>query len=367
MNVYLLNRPGRKGKTSLYLLYVNGKRRHYQFLKLYTYDKPRTNLEKQHNKETLQLAKTILAQKTIDAQYAQHNLVSPVKGKVGLLHFFQKVLEKKRDSTGNYGTWCSVKVHLTNYMKGEDLPLEKVDDLFLEGFKEHLLNAKNEKSGKVLSRNSALAYFSKLKVVLKEAFHGRYIKENPSTRVKGIKGAETHRQYLTLEEIKKLIVTDCVVPELKTAFLFSCFTGLRFSDVQTLCYEQLNFSEVGGWQLKFTQKKTKGAEVLPVSFEAIQLLGNISEKVGKVFSSLTYSAWTNLRLKEWVLKAGITKNITFHSGRHTFATSLLSMDTDIYTVSKLLGHKHLKTTEVYAKVIDTKKIKAVSKFGAHMN
>ena len=88
------------------------------------------------------------------------------------------------------------------------------------------------------------------------------------------------------------------------------------------------------------------------------MLGEKTKSVEPIFHELKYNAWNNLKLREWVMAAGIAKKITFHCARHSFATLQLSMNTDIYTVSKRLGHRHLKTTEIYAKVIDKKKIEA---------
>ena len=126
-------------------------------------------------------------------------------------------------------------------------------------------------------------------------------------------------------------------------------------------WENVKYSEHTGWALQFTQKKTKGSETLPVSEQAVKLIGERRDKNDLIFDSLNYSAWINKKIRRWVNDAGIEKKITFHCARHSFATIQLSMDTDIYTVSKLLGHRHLKTTEIYAKVIDKKKIEAAHK------
>jgi integrase len=176
-----------------------------------------------------------------------------------------------------------------------------------------------------------------------------------------MKGEDTHREYLILEELQKLAKTECTSPLLKKTFLFSSLTGLRWSDVSRLTWGQLKFSEAEGWALHYTQKKTKKAEMLPVSDQAIMILGKKIETDNPIFGSLRYGTQMNKVLKEWIKDAGINKRITFHCARHSFATLQLSLDTDIYTVSKLLGHRHLRTTEIYAKVIDKKKIEAARK------
>ncbi|WP_311709653.1 site-specific integrase [Riemerella anatipestifer] len=200
-----------------------------------------------------------------------------------------------------------------------------------------------------------------MRAALKEAHRNKLIADNPTTRVRSIKEEETNRQYLILEEIQKLVNTECDNSLLKRAFLFSCMTGLRFSDIENLKWKNVNYDENTGWTLNFVIKKTKAIEYLPINEQAIKLIGEKGKDEEKVFEGLIYSAYNNKKLRKWIAKAGIDKHITFHSARHSFATLQLTMDTDIYTVSKLLGHKNVKTTEIYAKVIDKKKINAVLK------
>ncbi len=126
-------------------------------------------------------------------------------------------------------------------------------------------------------------------------------------------------------------------------------------------WKELQHSNEQGWYLRFTQKKTKGVETLPISDQARELLGTKGEAETPIFDGLKYNGGTSIKIQRWMLQAGITKQITFHCARHTFATLQLTMDTDIYTVSKLLGHKNLKTTQVYAKIIDKKKVEAVNR------
>jgi integrase len=147
---------------------------------------------------------------------------------------------------------------------------------------------------------------------------------------------------------------------LKEAFLFSSLTGLRFSDIKALKWKNISFDSQNGYTIKFIQQKTKGLEHLPISEQAIKIIGERKLDNELVFNNLIYSAYHNKILHRWIEKAGIEKHITFHCARHSFATLQLTFNTDIYTVSKLLGHRYLKTTEIYAKVIDKKKINAVA-------
>jgi integrase len=179
--------------------------------------------------------------------------------------------------------------------------------------------------------------------------------------VEGIKADDPDREFLTLEELQAAAKVECEMPVLKNAFIFSALTGLPWSDIEKLVWSEVQHSEQSGYYIRFRQKKTKGAETLPISEQAFQLLGERRKPEEKVFEGLYYSAWHNLKLREWVMKAGITKHITFHCARHTYATLQITLGTDIYTVSKLLGHRYLKTTEIYAKVIDHKKQEAANK------
>jgi integrase len=375
MKIYLQKRVGRlsksnaeKGrvrKTSLYLMYHYGpnRKRDYEFLDLFLYDKPKTALEKEHNKETLQLAEAIRAQKLLDYQSSNHGFVSSVKGKISFLKYFEMETEKRYTSNGNYGNWRSTLLHLSNYCKGKDITIDKVDDVFLEGFKDYLLNKNSSIKNRncCLSQNAALSYFNKVRTAIKEAYNNKIIKENPVTRVKCIKEAETHREYLTLEELQCLAKTDCSCPILKNAFIFSALTGLRFSDVKALKWKNIQYDKINGYSIVFTQKKTKGAENLPVGEQAIRILGEKRNDDELVFENMQYTSFYSKKIKEWMKDAGITKHITFHCARHSFATLQLTMGTDIYTVSKLLGHRHLKTTEIYGQIISKKKIEAAAR------
>ncbi len=151
--------------------------------------------------------------------------------------------------------------------------------------------------------------------------------------------------------------TDCDNDVLKRASLFSALTGLRHSDIQKMKWKEV-IEDNDKIELHFTQKKTKGVEYKPISKQALKLCGERRNLEDLVFENLPDPSWISRPLKKWIAKAGIHKNITFHCFRHTFATLQLANGTDIYTVSKMLGHTNVNTTQIYAKVIDENKIKA---------
>lgn len=356
---------GKKQMSSLYLAYISrpGAKVQYEWLNLHIFENPKTNIEKDHNKQTMILAESIKAKRLLDQQTSNHGFASNIKGKVSFLQYFKKMADRKReDSNGNYGNWQSVYEHLKTYIGKKEYSLDQIDEDFLEGFKQYLQSDITRRGKKQkLKANSALSYYNKVKASLREAYINKMIKDNPSNRVKGLKEGENHRQFLTLEELQLIANTQCKNEILKIAFLFSSLTGLRWSDVKALRWEKIRYTEGAGWSLEYVQKKTKSAEVLPLSHQAVKLLGDRQEGAKPIFSSLCYNTHMNRQLQDWIDDAGVKKKITFHCARHTFATLQLSMDTDIYTVSKLLGHKHLKTTEIYTKVIDKRKIEAANR------
>ena len=337
-----------------------------EFLGLYLFDKAKNPIDKQHNKETLQLAEQIRQKKEnhlnkpeIYTGYEKEQLKIKEQGEQNFVTYFKSLADKRKAS--NYDNWVSAFNYLETFTKG-NLKFTDLNEKFCNEFKEYLLTTKSNKSKKTtLSQNSAVSYFNKLKAAMKQAFKDGYLQFDFNSKVKPIKQAETQRNFLTIEELNNLVKTECTNPSLKNAAIFSALTGLRFSDIKNLVWGELEYIEGNGYFIQFIQQKTKGVEMMPISEQAYSLLGETKEPTDKVFEGLTYSAYTNKQLSQWIGLAGISKDITFHSFRHTFATLQLSKGTDIYTVSKMLGHRELKTTQIYAKIIDSTKREAADK------
>jgi integrase len=337
-----------------------------EFLGLYLFDKAKNPIDKQHNKETLQLAEQIRQKKEnhlnkpeIYTGYELEQKRIKELGEQNFVAYFKTLADKRKAS--NHDNWVSAYNYLETFTKG-NLKFADLNEKFCNEFKEYLLTTKSNKSSKTtLAQNSAVSYFNKLKATLKQAFKDGYLTTDLNAKIEPIKQAETRRNFLTIEELNSLVKTECNNPLLKRAALFSALTGLRFSDIKNLVWGEIHHSVENGYSIQFTQQKTKGVEVLPISEQAYSLLGDPKETTDKVFEGLTYSAYENKHLYQWIGAAGITKDITFHCFRHTFATLQLSHGTDIYTVSKMLGHRELKTTQIYAKIIDQTKREAADK------
>lgn len=357
------------GNKSLYLdIYRDGKRE-YEFLKLYLIN-AKTPIERDQNKQTLATAQAIKAKRQIEIQNGEYGFTSQFKIDTPFLDYYRKMCEDRHgnpESRGNWGNWYSCLKHLERYCTDRTTFKDVTTD-WIEGFKDYLDNAAKDaykrknndlSEAKPLSQNSKVSYFNKLRACINQAFEDRIIPINPLRGVEGFKQAETERTYLTLDEVKKLAKTDCKYPVLKRAFLFSCLTGLRKSDIEKMTWGEVQ--KFGDFtRITFKQKKTGNQEYLDINTQASDYLGEPRKNTDRVFAGFKYNSQTLLELRRWCLLAGITKDVTFHAGRHTFAVMMLDLGADIYTVSKLLGHKELSTTQIYAKVLDKKKQEAVN-------
>lgn len=373
VKVKLREKPISGNRQSLYLDFYpaiihpkTGELTRREFLGLYVFDKPKSVLDKQHNIQTKDIANQIRVKKEnelnkpeVYAEFEKDQLKKKQKGEKDFVAYFKSLVNKRKSS--NYDNWNSAYNYLHDFTNGS-LRFSEITVPFCNDFREYLLTTKSKKSETmILSQNSALSYFNKFKAALKQAFKEEHLNVDISSRVEGIKEADTKREYLNIEELNALVKISCKKPTLKSAALFSAVTGLRFSDIEKLVWGEIEFSKSVGYSIRFQQKKTKGFETLPISKQAFELLGKRKLPGDRVFPDLIYSAYLNRQLNDWIKEAGITKKITFHCFRHTYATLQLGAGTDIFTISKLLGHRHLKTTQIYAKVMDENKRKAADK------
>jgi integrase len=350
---------------------TTGKASRREFLGLYVIDKPKGVLEKSDNEKSIRLANQILSNRKnelnkpeVYSEFELKQLKIKENGNRDFMEYFRTTADKRKES--NHDTWICTLNYLERFTGGS-LKFSELSEKWCEDFKHYLLTTKSVKSKQqTLSTNSALSYFNKLKATLKQAFKDGILETDLNAKVERIKEAETHRSFLSLDELNELVKTDCPNPLIKRAALFSALTGLRFSDIEKLVWGEIIRSNESEYFIKFRQKKTKGTEYLPISDQAIQLMGDWGPDEKKIFDGLSYSAYQNKHLHQWLGAARITKDITFHSFRHTYATLQLSSGTDIYTVSKMLGHRDLKTTQIYAKIVDETKRKAVNAIKLNM-
>lgn len=352
------------GSKSLYLdVYIDGKR-HYEFLKLYIVP-GQTAADRSANKQTMQLANAIKAQRIVELHNGRYNMVAS-QNAVLFFDYFKLVAQSKKTNSSKAGWMCCYK-YLTQYEQ-RDIKVTDITKQWVKGFRDFLDTKaiawsadtrKKNYANRMLNDSSKNLYFQKLVACLNQAVKDDIIVQSPAKGIDGFKPQTNKRIYLTIDEVRLLAETECANPELKRAFLFSCLTGLRWSDVVKLRWEDVR-CESGITRIVFNQQKTGGLEYLDISRQAAEMMGEAPDNSsGTVFIVGVAPTVANYNLRVWAANAGIKKHISFHTARHTFATMMLTVGTDIYTVSKLLGHRDIKTTQIYADIIDLKKRAAV--------
>jgi integrase len=278
-------------------------------------------------------------------------LLDPVGGKQTLIEYMNGIAEGRGQ---NDFTHKAVK-YLESF-SGGGIAIGSVTEKWIEDFQEYLL----KETG--LSKKTISHYSGAVRYALRKATRDHVIPRNPAVGVKGVSVPESDKVYLTTPEIQALAsvpVNGDLGHEVKRAFIFGCYTGLRISDLKTLAWGDIQRDPL---QINKLQEKTGQKAFVPLHIVAWGIiddkkLHNFKEPVFPLLAKSKTN--TNEYIKRWAVKAGIEKNIGWHTARHTFAVVSLESGADILTVSKLLGHKSVKTTQIYAKATDKMKRQAV--------
>ena len=357
------------GGQSIFLDYVVKGKRKFEFLKLYLLPGSSKEIKEQNN-ATMMIVQAKKSQRVLDLQDETRDRTlaasTTLQGKrVGdfINHLIESdiIAEKTKKAYRNL-------LRFVNDFYGEKLTFRKVDKQFVKDFIKRLQSYKcphayGSKSAKEsMSNNSIIAVYSVLRSILAKAYDEGVLAENPACAVpisEYVKSLDKERVFLEMDELQRFADTETEYEEEKRAFVFSCLCGLRISDIRALKWGDIK--KVGGdYKISIRQIKTKKLLSLPLSPEALNWLpDNNGAKATDFVFHLIAQQYINDRVRKIAEKAGIRKHITFHSARHTHATLLLTLGTDIYTVSKLLGHRRVSTTEIYAAVVDDKKREAI--------
>jgi len=268
------------------------------------------------------------------------------ESKEDFLAYFDELVKRKN----NASNWRNTRKKLQLFSKGS-LNFGEIDRRLCVKFSDFL---KSE-----VSANSAKIYYGIFKTALKQAVLDEILQKNPASGI-SIPTVEMETTFLTLTELRTLDNTPCEHPDIKNAFIFSCFTGLRFSDAKSLKWMDINEGAI----IK-RQKKTGMIATIPLASAAKIILEqqkelNKDSPHAEVFH-LPTNANTNRAIKKWAEAAGIKKKITYHCSRHTFGVLSLDSGIDIYTISKLMGHTNVTMTQRYAKLSDYKRDKEIQK------
>ena len=342
--VKLRQKPLSNGSRSLYLdIYYEGSRT-YEFLKLYLVGDPRTD------PETLRIAEAVRAERELRIKAGRYK----VRRKSMDRGSFMEYMELR--SEGRTNAWRNALLHL-RLMRPGGIAFGDVTPRFVEDWKSYL--GREVDGVRRLSQNTIRAYYDAVSMAARMAEEEDLIVSNPFRLDRSKpKRSRTVVEYLTIEDLRLLESVESPCPHVRCAFLFSCYTGLRRSDVISV-----QASDVRGDHLALRQKKTGEAVYIPLSQQALEIIDEAS-KIGGIgdhhyLFTLPSEVTTNNRLRTWALMAGLKKYIHFHVARHTFATLALTNGADLYTVSKLLGHTSIATTQIYAQVVNQLKRTAV--------
>ncbi len=328
-----------KGKHGdhLYLDIHDGGIRRREFLRLYiTGDRNR-------DREAKLLAEEIRSQRLQDLRARRSGIVLPVfRLEEDFIAFYETLANQKGKP------WKNTLAHLRRFVTIR-VRFADVSPEWIHSFRDYL-----KKQG--LAANSIATYLDTMKTALNNAVKTRIISQNPFLFADKIQRKRTQRTHLKIEELRLLATTPCNQPEVKRAFLFACITGLRISDIRALRSKDIRTDG-----LHIIQKKTGDYTFIPLSDQARELLGqsNADPKRAPVFTLPFSDDMFNRYLSRWATTAGLDKHVTSHVARHTFATLLVTEGVDLYAVQHLLGHRDVKVTQQYARLVDQRKVDAI--------
>ncbi len=353
------------GNKSIYLdIYRSGVRR-YEFLRMYLI--PETDeFSRSRNAATIQAVNVIKARRIIELTNNEAGIKNDAGRSGMLLAEWMQLYKERQQKRGRKDIrQISYTITLLERYAGSKIMMREIDKEFCTGFINYLTNIYvTPKYGRHLRKVTAVNYCRCLNCALNYAVRSGVIAENPFRLIDAsekIKAPESPREYLTIDEVKTLIRTPCRKEEVKRAYLFSCYCGLRISDIEALRWSNIIWDGDQS-HIEMVQQKTEAPLYLPLSRQALKWMP--TRKEGKTTADrifdLPSQAYGNLVLKAWASSAGITKKITYHTARHTFATMMLTLGADLYTTSKLLGHSEISTTQIYAKIVNKKKEEAVN-------
>ena len=374
-NPKLMGRVLSDGRDSLYLEFYFGKmevtsrngttylknERKNEILGLYLWQAPRSSQERQQNKETLEIAKRIRFERG-------QELLERAEG-----------YRLKRYKDLNFHEWY--RSFVDSYTKTDKNKIRRAHEIFIEYLKsdsEYTIFASRLKPEQ-LTKDMILGYteylqkhfngetphtlYARFKKVILAAVDKEVLRKNPCRGVSiKIDKNKLTKDILSIEEMQKLIATpvDRENPNIRRAFIFCLYCGMRWCDVKDLTYDNVDYANR---VLRFEQAKTKGHSsasgvVIPLNDGLLRLIGKGASKE-RIFPLPSHTMCLKA-LRHWTKRAGIDKHITWHCARHSFATNILSNGANIKTVASLLGHSDLRHTEKYTRAVDSLKEAAIN-------
>ena len=374
---YLDYYPGYRDESTMKVM-------RHESLGIYIYARPRNKMEQDYNQRMTEKAEALRCRRFESIVNERYDFFDKEKDSGDFLEYFERLADKR--DNGNSCRYHQILAHFSKFTNGK-CSFGEIDVDLCNMFREYLLNGavseksarkesaratgtiltskedKQKKQPKPLSHNTASQYWSGFRAVLHTAYKEHRIKENPNGFLDKIDVEPTMKEWLSSDELVRLAQTECENPQVKTAFLFACLTGLRVSDILALTWGKIQ--PYGNNEMHVHTRMRKTHEIInnPISKEALDLIGYEEGRHNpddRVLPDLKYNTITKI-LPRWIASAGITKDITFHSSRHTFGSLQIEAGTGIYTVKHLLGHKNVSTTAIYAEMNDPLKRQSVDR------
>lgn len=350
----------KKGKSGdlLYLDTIRNRKHHWESLHITLSKNP---VEK---KEQLRFAESCRAQRELQIAQREWGFIDTVSGKMLFSAYFKKVMETKNASTRKV-----YKQVLDNLQEYKDIKISQIDLNWIEGLKDFL-----EKN---MARTTARMRLTVVKGVVNNAVKEGILNKNPCSGLRLAKVQGKEKEPLTFEEVARLAKiafsgTDRA-RENKRAFLFACYTGLRYSDLATLTYSNIEHRAINNgnsfaiW-IKKEQVKTKNLVEIPLLPMAKDLLDftTLHSPNDLVFPFVADCGNITRVFNEWARMANVSKHITWHIARHTFATLASELGLEPIAIQRILGHTRLDTTAIYAKTTDKAKCKGMEIFSNYL-
>jgi integrase len=313
------------GSKSLYLdIYRDGKRT-YEYLKMYIIPEIDNNARKQ-NQVTMNAANAIKSKRIIELTNGEAGIEN--REKVFLLDWMETYKENQAKRGKKDGDQIKVTIRILKDFAGERMTMDQIDKAFCQEYIDYLLTEYRPK-GKRVTNFTLHTYYRILNGALNAAVRAEIIKVNPFTKINNsdkIRLPESKRSYMTIEEVKALIATPMKNEAVKHAYLFSCFCGLRVSDIIGLKWKDV-FVDRGQYRLAVSMQKTKEPIYLPLSPEALKWMPERGDKMAEdhVFD-LPNPSMMNLLIKPWAKAAGIDKRFTFHVASHSVFSFFLKIN-----------------------------------------
>lgn len=375
-NPKLMAQSLQDGRDSLYLEFYfgfiwveskNGTRykkadRTTEQLNLYLWQAPRTPEERQENKDTLELAKRIRFERGQQVLEDKEGYRLKKKQEINFFDFIQSYYDSY--TKGDKRMIRAAQKRFVDFINQDYpeysrriTPAQVTPDM-MEHFVEYLQH--------ISKGEGALTHWKRWKKIVKAAVKQDVFRHNPCEDVICKADEEAlKKDILSIEEVKQLVATTYrgQNDEIRRAFIFTCYTGIRFCDIKDLTFGNVDFSNK---VLNFNQKKTKGHSSksyvsIPLSDSLIKLLGQPStDNQQELLFKLPSQTMCLKALRHWIARAGIAKHITWHCGRHSFAVNILNNGANIKVVASLLGHASLQHTEKYTRAVDSLKVAAIN-------